>query len=68
MNFVNYILKMLTQPSSYAGLGVFATALGLSTPAYQAISAVVAALAGLAAFFIDGGKVVAPAAPAAPKA
>lgn len=55
---MNYILKMLTQPSSYAGLGILATTVGVSAPAYQAVTAVVAAVAGLVAFFVDGNKVM----------
>jgi hypothetical protein len=57
MNFVDYILKMLAQPSSYAGIGVIAASIGMSAPAYQEITTAIAALAGLAAFFIDGGKI-----------
>jgi hypothetical protein len=63
----NYVLRMLTQPSSYAGIGVLATAIGISAPAYQAITAAIAAVAGLVAFFVDGNKVLA-SAPAAPEA
>ena len=55
---VDYILRMLKQPSSYAGLSGIALSLGISQPAYSAITTAIAAVAGLAAFFIDGGKLL----------
>lgn len=53
---MDYVLKMLSQPSSYAGLSGLALSLGIAAPAYQVISAALAAVFGLAAFFIDGNK------------
>lgn len=40
------ILEILKEPTSYAGLAAIALSLGLSSEEYQAISALVAALAG----------------------
>lgn len=56
MNIVDYTLKMLTQPSSYAGIGIIATSFGVAAPAYSAITTAIASIAGLIAFFVDGGK------------
>ena len=53
---VDYVLKMLTQPSSYAGLAGIAGGLGIAQPAYSVISGALAAIFGAVAFFVDGGK------------
>jgi hypothetical protein len=51
---MNYVLKMLSQPSSYAGLAAGALALGVSQPAFVVYTTAAAALFGLIAFFVDG--------------
>lgn len=56
MNFLKYIAKMLSQPSSYAGLSGIAVAFGVSQPAYAALSAALAGVFGAIAFFLDGNK------------
>lgn len=49
---LNFALSRLREPSTYAGLaGIFA-ALGVAEPLYQAVSAVVMAVAGLAAVLL----------------
>jgi len=46
---IDFALKRLREPSTYAGLAGLAAAFGVAEPLYQAISAVVMAVAGLAA-------------------
>lgn len=49
MSIVNFILKRLKEPSTYAGLSGLALALGVSGELYSAASAALAAVAGLVA-------------------
>jgi hypothetical protein len=49
---VEFVLHRLREPSTYAGLAGLAAALGVAEPLYQAASAVVMALAGLAAVLL----------------
>lgn len=51
---MNYILKMLSQPSTYAGLSGIALSLGIAQPEYNVITAALAAIFGAIAFFVDG--------------
>lgn len=51
---MNYVLKMLSQPSSYAGLAAGALALGINAPAFQVYTTAAAGVFGLLAFFLDG--------------
>ncbi len=53
---VDFILKRLREPSTYAGLSGLAGALGIAEPLYQAASAVVMAVAGLAAIVLAEKK------------
>jgi hypothetical protein len=53
MNIVLWLISRLKEPSTYAGLSVLALTLGLSTDQWTAISAAVAALAGVAAVFLS---------------
>jgi hypothetical protein len=46
---VDFVLKRLREPSTYAGFAGLAAAVGIAEPLYQAIAAVVMAAAGLAA-------------------
>lgn len=48
----NFVLDRLREPSTYAGLAGIAAALGVAQPLYQAISAVIMAVAGLAAILL----------------
>lgn len=48
----NFVLNRLREPSTYAGLAGMAAALGVAQPLYQAISAVIMAVAGLAAILL----------------
>jgi hypothetical protein len=52
MSIVHFILKRLKEPSTYAGVASLALALGLTDVQWEAISAAVAGLAGLAAVFL----------------
>lgn len=49
---VNFVIGRLREPSTYAGLAGLAAALGVAEPIYQAASAVVMAVAGLAAILL----------------
>ena len=53
---VDFVLKRLREPSTYAGFAGLAAAVGIAEPLYQAISAVVMAAAGLAAIFLSEKK------------
>ena len=53
---VNFVLHRLREPSTYAGLAGLAAAVGIAEPLYQAISAVIMAVAGLAAIFLSEKK------------
>ena len=48
----NFVLDRLREPSTYAGLAGIAAALGVAQPLYQAVSAVIMAVAGLAAILL----------------
>ncbi len=48
----NFVLNRLREPSTYAGLAGMAAALGVAEPLYQAVSAVIMAVAGLAAILL----------------
>ena len=48
----NFVLDRLREPSTYAGLAGIAAALGVAEPLYQAVSAVIMAVAGLAAVLL----------------
>ena len=52
MKFVSWVLARLKEPSTYAGVASFALALGLTDVQWQAISAAIAGVAGLAAMFL----------------
>jgi hypothetical protein len=52
MKFVSWIVNRLKEPSTYAGVASLALALGLTDVQWEAISAAVAGLAGLAAVFL----------------
>jgi hypothetical protein len=52
MKFVSWLVNRLKEPSTYAGVASLALALGLTDAQWQAISAAVAGLAGLAAVFL----------------
>jgi hypothetical protein len=49
MNFLNFVLNRLKEPSTYAGLSGLALALGVSGELYSAASAALAGIAGLIA-------------------
>lgn len=49
---VKYALDRLREPSTYAGLAGLAAAIGIAAPLYEAVAAVVMALAGLAAVLL----------------
>lgn len=53
---VEFILKRLREPSTYAGLAGLAAAVGVAEPLYDAVSAVVMAIAGLAAVLMAENK------------
>jgi hypothetical protein len=52
MSIVNFALKRLKEPSTYAGLSGLALALGVSGDLYAAVSSVIAAVAGLIAIVL----------------
>jgi len=52
MKMVSWIVNRLKEPSTYAGVASLALALGLTDVQWEAISAAVAGLAGLAAVFL----------------
>ena len=52
MKFVSWLVNRLKEPSTYAGVASLALALGLTGVQWEAISAAVAGLAGLAAVFL----------------
>ncbi|CAB4137131.1 hypothetical protein UFOVP317_13 [uncultured Caudovirales phage] len=56
MNFVNWLLTRLKEPSTYAGFAGLALAFGLSDAEWAAISTAVAGLAGVAAVFLSEQK------------
>ena len=49
---MNYIIKLLSQPSTYAGLSGIALALGMSDQVYQATAAALAGIFALIAVFV----------------
>jgi hypothetical protein len=53
---VNFVLSRLREPSTYAGFAGMAAAVGIAEPLYQAVTAVVMAVAGLAAIFLSEKK------------
>jgi len=53
---VNFVVSRLREPSTYAGFAGLAAAVGIAEPLYQAVSAVVMALAGLAAALLVENK------------
>lgn len=50
---MKYIVKMLSQPSTYAGFAGIALAVGVSSDLYQHVAAAAAAAFGLLAFLLD---------------
>ena len=52
MKIVSWVVTRLKEPSTYAGFAGLALAFGLSDAEWTAISAAVAALAGVAAVFL----------------
>ena len=53
---VDFVLKRLREPSTYAGFAGLAAAVGIAEPLYQAIAAVIMAGAGLAAVVMSEHK------------
>lgn len=53
---IDFVLKRLREPSTYAGFAGLAAAVGIAEPLYQAISAVIMAVAGLAAIVMSEKK------------
>jgi hypothetical protein len=53
---VDFILNRLREPSTYAGFAGLAAAVGIAEPLYQAATAVVMAVAGLAAIVLAEKK------------
>ena len=53
---IDFVLNRLREPSTYAGFAGLAAAVGIAEPLYQAIAAVVMAIAGLAAIFLSEKK------------
>jgi hypothetical protein len=53
---VDFVLKRLREPSTYAGFAGLAAAVGIAEPLYQAIAAVIMAVAGLAAVVMSEKK------------
>ena len=53
---IDFILSRLREPSTYAGFAGMAAAVGIAEPLYQAVTAVVMAVAGLAAIFLSEKK------------
>jgi hypothetical protein len=57
MTIVNFILRRLKEPSTYAGLSGLALALGVSGELYSAVSTAIAGVAGLIAVLLaDSAK------------
>ena len=57
MSVVNFILRRLKEPSTYAGLSGLALALGVSGELYSAVSTAIAGVAGLIAVLLaDSAK------------
>ena len=54
MSIVDFALKRLKEPSTYAGLSGLALALGVSGDLYAAVSSAIAAVAGLIAIVLAG--------------
>lgn len=52
MSIVDFALKRLKEPSTYAGLSGLALALGVSGDLYAAVSSALAAVAGLIAIVL----------------
>jgi len=52
MKMVSWIVNRLKEPSTYAGVASLALSFGLTDVQWEAISAAVAGLAGLAAVFL----------------
>jgi hypothetical protein len=52
MKFVSWLVNLLKEPSTYAGVASLALALGLTDVQWEAISAAVAGLAGVVAVFL----------------
>lgn len=52
MKMVSWIVNRLKEPSTYAGVASLALAFGLTDVQWEAISAAVAGLAGVAAMFL----------------
>lgn len=52
MTIVNFILRRLKEPSTYAGLSGLALALGVSGELYSAVSTAIAGVAGLIAILL----------------
>jgi hypothetical protein len=53
MDFVNWLLSRLKEPSTYAGFSSLALAFGLSGAEWSAISMAASGLAGVAAVFMS---------------
>lgn len=53
---MNYLLRLLSQPSSYAGLAAIALSFGVSSELYQHAAALAAATFGLVAFLVNEKK------------
>lgn len=53
---VEFVVNRLREPSTYAGFVGLAAAVGVAEPLYQAIAAVVMAVASLAAVFMAEKK------------
>lgn len=53
---VDFVLKRLREPSTYAGFAGLAAAVGVAEPLYHAASAVVMAVAGLVAVVLAEKK------------
>ena len=49
---VDWLLERLREPSTYAGFSGLALAVGISADQFQAIAALIAAIAGVAAVFM----------------
>ena len=52
MSIVDFALKRLKEPSTYAGLSGLALAFGISSDLYAAVSSALAAVAGLIAIVL----------------
>jgi hypothetical protein len=53
---IDFVLKRLREPSTYAGFAGLAAAVGVAEPLYQAVCAVIMAAAGLAAVILAERK------------